>query len=169
DAARNAASVASVLGRSFTFDEVAKMLDAPPATLLEPIDDLLRAELLTEDEGRLTFRHDLIREAVRDTLPASARRALQRQAVDVLIDAGAPPVEVAVQLAESADFGDQVAIRALHDAAKALAASDPATAADLSLRAFELAPANNSLRGRLTAASPPSVRARRVTLAGKAS
>ena len=82
-------------------------------------DPLHLDELLTEDEGRLTFRHDLIREAVRDTLPASARRALQRQAVDVLIGAGAPPVEVAVQLADSAEFGDQVAIRALHDAANA--------------------------------------------------
>ena len=168
DAARNAASVASVLGRRFSFDEVARMLDAAPATLLEPVDELLRAELLTEDEGRLTFRHDLIREAVRDTLPASARRALQRQAVDVLIGAGAPPVEVAVQLAESADFGDQVAIRALHDAANALAASDPATAADLSLRAFELAPANNSLRGRLAAETALSLHAAGRTAEGKA-
>jgi DNA-binding CsgD family transcriptional regulator len=168
DGARKAASVASVLGPRFSFDEVAKMLDAAPATLLEPIDELLRAELLTEDEGRLTFRHDLIREAVRDTLPASARRALQRQAVDVLIRAGAPPVEVAVQLAESADFGDQVAIRALHDAANVLAASDPATAADLSLRAFELAPANNSLRGRLAAETALSLHAAGRTAEGKA-
>jgi len=168
DAARKAASVASVLGRRFSFDEVAKMLDAPPATLLEPIDELLRAELLTEGEGRLTFRHDLIREAVRDTLPASARRALQRQAVDVLIGAGAPPVEVAVQLAESAEFGDPVAIGALHDAANALAASDPATAADLSRRAFELAPANDSLRGRLAAETALSLHAAGRTAEGKA-
>jgi hypothetical protein len=88
--------------------------------------------------------------------------------VDVLIGAGAPAVEVAVQLAESADFGDQVAIRALYDAANALAASDPATAADLTLRAFELAPENNSLRGRLAAETAVSLHAAGRTAEGKA-
>jgi predicted ATPase len=78
--ARQAALVASVLGRRFSFGHLSTMLNKPPAALLTPVDDLLGADLLAEDDGLLTFRHDLIREAVRDTLPPTALRALQRLA-----------------------------------------------------------------------------------------
>jgi hypothetical protein len=78
--ARQAALVASVLGRRFSFGHLSAMLNEPPSALLTPVDDLLRADLLTEDDGLLAYRHDLIREAVRDTLPPTALRALQRQA-----------------------------------------------------------------------------------------
>ena len=50
----------------------------------------------------------------------------------------------------------------------ALVASDPATAADLSLRAFELTPANDSLRGRLAADAALSLHAAGRTAEGKA-
>jgi hypothetical protein len=151
DLARRAALVATVLGRRFSFDQVSMMLGVPPPAMLEPIDELLLAELLVEDDGMLVFRHDLIREAVRDTLPVSARRSLQRQAVDVLLAAGALPVEVAVQLAASAEPDDAAAVRTLRDASRALAGSDPSRAADLSLRALDLAGRDDPLRGTLAA------------------
>jgi hypothetical protein len=100
------------------------MLNEPPSALLARADELLRADLLTEDNGLLAYRHDLIREAVRDTLPRTALRVLQRQAVDALLASGSPPVEVAAQLAASAEPGDQVAVRTLHEAARALGCSD---------------------------------------------
>lgn len=103
--ARQAALVASVLGRRFSFAHLSAMLGEPPSALLAPVNDLLHADLLTEDDGLLAYRHDLIREAVRDTLPPTALRALQRQAVDALLAAGSPPVEVAAQLAASAEPG----------------------------------------------------------------
>jgi hypothetical protein len=56
--------------------------------LLAPVDELLRAELFFEFDGALGFGHDLLREAVQATLPASAYRALQRQAVNALIATG---------------------------------------------------------------------------------
>ena len=149
--ARQAALVASVLGRRFSFGHLSAMLNEPPSALLERVDELLRADLLTEDDGLLTYRHDLIREAVRDTLPRTALRALQRQAVDALLAAGSPPVEVAAQLAASAEPGDQVAVRTLHEAARALGSSDPGAAADLTRRALELAGAGDPLRGPLAA------------------
>ena len=151
DLARRGALVASVLGRRFSFDQLSMMLDVPPSELLGPIEELLRAELLVEEDGMLVFRHDLIREAVRDTLPVSARRSLQRQAVDVLLAAGALPVEVAVQLAASAEPDDATAVRTLRDASRALAGSDPGRAADLSLRALDLAGRDDPLRGSLAA------------------
>jgi DNA-binding CsgD family transcriptional regulator len=151
DLARRAALVASVLERRFSFDQVSMMLGEPVPALLGPVDELVRAELLTEEAGQLVFRHDLIREAVRDTLPASARRSLQRQAVDVLLATGAVPGDVAVQLAESAEPGDAAAVQTLHEASQAVAASGPGTAADLSRRALDLAGKDDPLRGTLAA------------------
>lgn len=151
DLARRAALVGSVLERRFSFDQVSMMLGEPVPALLGPIDELVRAELFTEEAGLLVFRHDLIREAVRDTMPASARRSLQRQAVDVLLATGAVPVDVAVQLAASAEPGDAAAVQTLREASRALSASGPGTAADLSRRALDLASKDDPLRGTLAA------------------
>ena len=151
DLARRAALVASVLERRFSFDQLSMMLGEPVPALLGPVDELVRAELLTEEAGLLAFRHDLIREAVRDTLPASARRSLQRQAVDVLLATGAVPGDVAVQLAASAEPGDAAAVQTLREASRAVAASGPGTAADLSRRALDLASNDDPLRGTLAA------------------
>ena len=60
-------------------------------------------------------------------------------------------MEVATQLAESAEPGDEVAITTLFKAAEALGATDPGAAADLSQRALELAPRRHPLRGPLVA------------------
>lgn len=54
--ARQAALVASVLGRRFSFGHLSAMLSEPPSALLERVDELLRADLLTEDDGLLTYR-----------------------------------------------------------------------------------------------------------------
>jgi DNA-binding CsgD family transcriptional regulator len=151
ESADQLATVATSLGCRFAVSDVATMLDVPPSQLLAPIKELIDAGLLIEDGGRLTFRHDLIREAVRGSLPLSARRALDRQAADVLLAAGALPVEVAVQLSVSADAGDEAAIATLLKAAEELAQTDPGTGADLSRRALELAPPRHPLRGPLVA------------------
>src|SRR5216684_2690169 len=81
--ARRAAVAASVLGRSFRFDDLATMLGMAPAALLEPVEELMRAEILADSGENLGFRHDIIRQAVLDSVPAAARRALDRQAAGV--------------------------------------------------------------------------------------
>jgi DNA-binding CsgD family transcriptional regulator len=150
--ARQAARVASVLGRWFGFDLLAAMLDVSPGAVLTPVDELVRTDLLTETaDGRLGFRHDLIREAVRDTLPASARRALQRQAADLMLARGAPPLQVAGLLAASADMGDRVAASTLLSAAATLGAVDPAAAADLGRKALDMIGPSDPLRPPLVA------------------
>ena len=149
--ARQAARVASSLGVGFSAIDLAAMLSVSPAQLVGPVEELLEANLLVEHEETLTFSHELTREAVRGSLPQSVRRALDRQAADVLLAAGALPVEVAIQLAESAPPGDDVAIRTLLQAAEALATTDPGASADLGQRALDLAPRTHPLRGPLVA------------------
>jgi DNA-binding CsgD family transcriptional regulator/tetratricopeptide (TPR) repeat protein len=149
DEASDAATVAASLGRTFTFDELARTLGRPASDLLTPVGELLEANLLVERDAKLAFWHDITREAVRASVPVTARRALDRQAAGVLLETGALPVEVAVQLAASAEPGDEVAINTLLEAAEALVATDPETAATFGQRALEIAPAHHPRRGEI--------------------
>jgi hypothetical protein len=150
-AARNVAAVAASMGRRFTIAQLAAVLDVPASTLLHPVDELLRTELLTECGAQLSFSHDLNREAVRVSQPSSAANALDRQVAAALLAAGALPVEVATQLASSAAPGDEVAITTLMKASDALASTDPAHAAQLARRALDLTAEHHPLRGPLVA------------------
>jgi DNA-binding CsgD family transcriptional regulator/tetratricopeptide (TPR) repeat protein len=149
DEASDAGTVAASLGRRFTFDELARTLGRPASDLLAPVGELLEANLLVERDEKLAFWHDITREAVRASVPVTARRALDRQAAGVLLEAGALPVEVAVQLAASAEPGDEVAINTLLGAAKALITTDPNTAAEFGRRALEIAPVHHPQRGEI--------------------
>jgi hypothetical protein len=149
DEASDAVTVAASLGRTFTFEQLARTLARPASDLLAPVGELLEANLFVERDENLAFWHDITREAVRASVPVTARRALDRQAAVVLLEAGALPVEVAVQLAASAEVGDEVAIATLLDAAKALATTDPGTAAQFGQRALEIAPPHHPQRGEI--------------------
>ena len=151
DQARQVATVAAALGRRFSISDLAAMLEVSPSALLAPVEELIHADLLVERDDKFCFGHDLIFEAVRTSIPLPVRRALDRQAAAVLLAAGALPVEVAAQLAASAEPGDEIAITTLLKAAEALGTTDPGAAADLSQRALELAPRHHPLRGPLVA------------------
>jgi DNA-binding CsgD family transcriptional regulator len=150
-AAYRMATLASALGRRFSVHELAQLAQLPITELVDPIKELVQADIFTEIGDRLAFGHDLIREAVRASSSVPVRRALDRQAADVLLAHGALPVEVAQQLADCAEAGDEVAIATLHEAARNLSSSHPATSAELAGRALELAPPRHALRGPLVA------------------
>lgn len=149
--ARRMATVAASLGRRFSLDAVAAMAELSPSALLPALEELTDANIIVDRDGELAFVHDLTFEAVRSSVPRSVRRALDRQAATVLLASGALPVEVALQLADSAETGDEVAIATLLKAADMLGNTDPGAAADLGRRALELAPQNHPLRGPLVA------------------
>ena len=151
DPARQVATVAASLGLRFALNDVAAMLDLAPSALLMPVEELIHSNLLVESDDRLGFPHDLTLEAVRASVPLSMRRALDRQAALVLLAGGALPVEVAMQLAASAESGDEMAITTLLKATEMLGPTDPSAAADLSLRALEICPTKHPLRGPLVA------------------
>ena len=159
ESARQLATVAGSLGRTFSVSELSEMLGLPPASLLTSVEELIEAGIVRERGDELAFQHDLIREAVRGACAPSARRALDRQAADVMLARGALPVEVAIQLAASAAPGDEVAITTLLAAAEALATTDPGASADLSRRALELAPERHPLRGPLVVQAAMSLHA----------
>ena len=143
--------VAAVLPDRFSAGLLAAMLDRQPSSLLSAVEEAVRADLLVEDGERLRFRHDLLREATRQALPQSLRRAMERQSASVMLRLGAAPAEVATQLARSAEPGDAEAISALRQAAQSVGRGDASAAADLSKRAFELLPADDAEHGSLVA------------------
>jgi DNA-binding CsgD family transcriptional regulator len=159
ESASRLAIAAASLGRNFSVSDLAQMLGLPPASVLRPIEQLSEAGIVGERADHHCFQHDLIREAVRFACAPSARRALDRQATDVMLARGALPIEVAVQLAASAAPGDEVAISTLLAAAEALATTDPGASADLSRRALELAPDRHPLRGPLVVRAAMSLHA----------
>jgi len=143
--------VAAVLPDRFSAGLLAAMLDRHPASLTLALEEAVRADLLVEDGEQLRFRHDLLRDATRQSLPQSLRRALERQSASVMLGMGAAPAEVAMQLAHSAEPGDREAIGALRQAAQSVGRSDASAAADLSKRALELLPAQDPDHGSLVA------------------
>ena len=143
--------VAAVLPDRFSAGLLAAMLERQPASLMSAVEEAVRADLLVDDDEQLRFRHDLLREATRQSLPQSLRRAMERQSASIMLGMGAAPAEVATQLARSAEPGDREATNALRQAAQSVGHSDAGAAADLSRRALELLPAHDPEHGLLVA------------------
>jgi DNA-binding CsgD family transcriptional regulator len=143
--------VAAALPDRFSAGLLATMLDCQPTSLISALGEAVRADLLVDDGEQLRFRHDLLREATRQSIPRSLRRAMERQSASVMLGMGADPTEVATQLARSAEPGDMAAVTALREAAKSVGHSDASAAADLSKRALELLPAHDPDHGLLVA------------------
>jgi DNA-binding CsgD family transcriptional regulator len=143
--------VAAVLPDRFSAGLLAAMLERQPASLMSAVQEAVRADLLVEDDHQLRFRHDLLREATRQSLPQSLRRAMERQSASIMLNVGAAPAEVATQLARSAELGDREAIGALRAAAQSVGHADASAAADLSKRALDLLPADDADHGSLVA------------------
>jgi len=143
--------VAAVLPERFSAGLVAAMLERQPASLMSALEEAVGADLLVEDDEQLRFRHDLLREATRQSLPQSLRRAMERQSASIMLRMGAAPAEVATQLARSAEPGDTEAIDALRQAAQSVGHSDASAAADLSKRALELLATDDADHGPLVA------------------
>ncbi|OBF36087.1 LuxR family transcriptional regulator [Mycobacterium sp. ACS1612] len=143
--------VAAVLPDRFSAGLLAAMLSRQPVSLLSALEEAVRADLFVEDGEQLRFRHDLLREATRQSLPQSLRRAMERQSASVMLSLGAAPAEVAIQLARSAETGDREAIEALRQAAQSVGRGDASAAADLSKRALELSPSDAAEHGSVVA------------------
>ncbi len=130
--ATTALRVAALLGPHFSAFDLAMVTGTPIAALLAVLDESVAAGVLAESGNRLQFRHGLIRQALYEATPASARTALHRQVAKVLADAGMPLDEVGAHLAAAApDALDGWAVDWLATHATKLAYRAPDLAAEL--------------------------------------
>jgi predicted ATPase len=139
---------ASILGRSFTLTELSMSTARTALNLSVALAEAIAAGVLADDDTRLRFRHDLIRDAIYEDLPGSVRLALHREAGQRLADAGAPAAQVAEHLARGAIPGDVSAIEWLARAAREAASRSPDVAADLLGRAITLMDPTDPARDR---------------------
>ena len=135
--ARQILPVAAVLGPSFTAAELAAVLEVPVLDFLGVIQEAAAAGVLTAQADRLAFRHEVIRQALYESLPVSARHAMHLQAGQVLAAAGVP-VERAAQHLLAGTTLDARTVEWLAGAAGQLTARAPELAADLLSRVCDV-------------------------------
>lgn len=150
DDARRLLDVGAVLRRPFTVHEVAALIGRAAVDLVPVVDEVLGSSVLIEHGAELSFRYDLIREALYGQLPAAVRLALHREAAGVVAAEGRPAVECAEHLIRSQPCGSE-AIRFLRKAVEEFAPAAPEPAADQILRLLKLVDENHLARPRLVA------------------
>jgi DNA-binding CsgD family transcriptional regulator len=134
---RQVLQVAAVLGPDVGVRELSAVLDRPFMELMQVVREALVAGLLAEVGEKLVFRHDLIRQALAEHLPASLRMALQLHAGKVLAAAGAP-VEQVAQLLMAGGTLDTAMLDWVVRSADPLIVRAPALAVELLGRALAL-------------------------------
>ncbi|CNE91965.1 regulatory protein [Mycobacterium tuberculosis] len=80
---RGVLRIASVLGRDLDPVRLAELSEHTVLEVVAALEEAIDADLVRMDP--LTFRHDIVREAIRETLPVPLRRALRRAVADLTL------------------------------------------------------------------------------------
>lgn len=97
----------AAFGRSVPPSVLARLVGREPTELFEPLGDLERRGVLrADDEGRIEFVHDLVRQAAYKQLSTPRRAMLHARIADVLASLSDPDDSVAAEAARHADLGD---------------------------------------------------------------
>ena len=75
---------ASILGASFTVTDLSVTMDRPVVELFGVLAEGIAGRVLEDDGDRLRFRHDVIRDAIYEDMPATIRHGLHREAGQLL-------------------------------------------------------------------------------------
>jgi DNA-binding CsgD family transcriptional regulator len=98
-------AAASVLGDRFDAETVAQVGEIPLGEACDSIAALVQRDLVrTAEDGRLVFRHPLLRQCVYEAMDACRRSMAHRRALDSLSRRGEPPLEL-VRHVEGAGSG----------------------------------------------------------------
>jgi predicted ATPase len=99
------------------------LLEALAADVFDQLDECLTSGMLTASPGGVTFRHELARLAVEESLAPNRRVALHQKALAVLADPPSGPPELARLAHHAEEAGDGDAVLRFAPAAAARAAS----------------------------------------------
>jgi DNA-binding CsgD family transcriptional regulator len=145
--ARDVLEIAAVLGPCLKLTELSVILDRPASTLLAVVREAIAGGLLVDSGDQLVFRHELIRDALAENVPAAGRTALCRQAGHALAASGVHAERVAHYLL-AGDTIDAAVLDWLESSADSLVARAPVLAVDLLGRAVSHVDADDD-RGQL--------------------
>ena len=151
---REVLKAAALLGMEFAVPDLAIVLGRSVVDLVPAVDEACAAGVLAESGARLGFRHQLIRAALYDEMPAPVRAAWHRDVGRALAEVGAPPDRVARQLlravkgdADAAEPMDEWMLDWLARTAGPLVGQAPRVAAELLNRAVASSPAGSAQNG----------------------
>jgi DNA-binding CsgD family transcriptional regulator len=131
---------AALLGGKFTVTELAVLLRRPVSDLAAGLQEAVAARILIGSGAELAFRHQLIRQALHDSMPTALRTALHAEAARELAATGADVLSVAQQLSAARAPGESWARAWLVRSGHALTTQAPQLAADLLRRELDVTP-----------------------------
>ncbi len=131
--------LASLLGREFTLNDLATIAGRRVVETAADLRPAVDAAVLSGEGETLSFRHDLVRDAVYDDIAPAIRHDLHAAAGRALAAAGAPVLHVARQLALGARPGDTETVEWLARAAHETLKLDLTSAVALFERALSIA------------------------------
>jgi DNA-binding CsgD family transcriptional regulator len=134
---------AALLGGKFTVTDLAVLLGRPASRLAAGLQEAVTARILVGSGSELAFRHQLIRQALYESMPAALRTALHAEAARELAATDADPLSVAQQLFAARQPGAGWARAWLTGSAPALTTRAPQLAADLLRGELEQAPSGD--------------------------
>jgi DNA-binding CsgD family transcriptional regulator len=148
---RELVRTAAVLGPEFRLGDVADVIAVPAARLTDPLGEAIDARLLVDDGRVVRFRHELLRQAVYEDLPPSGRHALHRAIAERLLAGGRGCAAAAPHVLATAGPGDPAAVDVLRRAAHEVLEAMPTTAVTFIRQAYDLAAADEPVRGEIGA------------------
>jgi predicted ATPase len=89
---------AALLGAKFTVTELAVLLRRPTSELAAGLQEAVAVRILVGSGAELAFRHQLIRQALYESMPTAVRTALHAEAARELAATDADALSVAQQL-----------------------------------------------------------------------
>jgi DNA-binding CsgD family transcriptional regulator len=122
---------AALLGGKFTVTDLAVLLGRPVQELAAGLQEAVAARILVGSGPELAFRHQLIRQALYESMPAALRTALHAEAARELAATDAEALSVAQQLFAARQPGASWARGWLMRTASTLTTQAPQLAADL--------------------------------------
>jgi DNA-binding CsgD family transcriptional regulator len=136
---------AALLGPVVNLDELAAWTGRSALEMSGPLRVAASAGLVGAQGGELTFRHELVHDALYNDWLPPVRKALHRDLGHALARAGAPSYRVAYHLEVGAGPEDEEAMAWLHRAGLEVAPRAPLEGVQLLKRAVELAPRGSPL------------------------
>lgn len=131
-------TIAAVFGQALAPEDAVALLPRHTAAQVAAgVEAVVRACLLDSDrDGRLVFRHDLIRQAVYADLTEHTRRVLHQRCARYLRDTDCAPLTIAGHARAAISPGDEAGAAMLAEVANRAAGSMPEAASELVLAAF---------------------------------
>jgi len=142
---------AALLRGKFAVTDLAVLLRRSASSLAAGLEEAVAAGILVSSGSELAFRHQLIQQALYESMPTALRTALHAEAARELAATGARPSSVAQQLLAARRPGEDWARNWLIQTAPALAARAPQLAAELLQRELDETPVGDEHRDGLMA------------------